>query len=149
MPLEVRMLSDGGKLHIGERGVVQSHWLGNGVLLHTRSGLIDDEFSDLVRTECEQQLLNFGKCVLMVDAILTKMHTTQFREDMTRWFLQNPSAEVHVLTHSSMVRMAVTVAAMDNDRIQARSYEDEALWLDVGKKHLTTFGRIRLQYAAG
>ncbi len=148
MSLEVQSLSSGGKLHIGQKGVVQSHWLGNGVLLHTRSGVIHDEFSSLIQDECDQQLAKFGKCVLMVDATQTRMHSTQFREDMTCWFQQNPRAEVHVLTKSSMVRMAVSVATIGGDGMHAHVYENEALWLAVGRRHVAGFKRIPLQRSA-
>ncbi len=142
---QVQALPDGGKLHIGKKGVVQSHWLGKGVLLHARSGVITDEFSALVQDECNQQLSMFGQCILMVDATLTKMHSTQFREDMTLWFQQHPSAEVHVLTKSSMVRMAVTVATIGGDGMHAYTYEDEAMWVAIGKRHVAKFRRMPLK----
>ncbi len=145
MSLQVHGLPDGGKLYVSDKGRMQTHHLGGGVLLHTRSGFIDDEFSEVVRDECDRQMASFGKCILMVDATLTTKHSTRFREDMTLWFHDNPDAEVHVLTRSSMVRMAVTVATLGGSGMAAYTYEEEAMWLAVGMRYSAGFRRIPLQ----
>ncbi len=67
---------------------------------------------------------------------------------MTRWFRQNPKAEVHVLTKSSIGRMAVSVATIGGDGMHAHFYESEALWLAVGRRHVAGFKRIPLQRSA-
>ncbi len=141
MALQRQELVDGGILYFDERGTLQSHRLGSGVLLHTRSGVIHGEFANIVRADCDEQMRDFGRCILMVDAVLTRMHTTDFREVMTTWFETHVEAEVHVLTQSSMVRMAVTVANMSSDKVHALSYESETLWLAVGRRHLANFRR--------
>ena len=98
----------------------------------------------VVQTDCEKQLQEHGRCILMVDAVLTRMHTTEFREQMTNWFDAHESAEVHVLTESSMVRMAVNVSTLSGGRLRALAYDDEAAWLGVGRHHYPGFRRRHL-----
>lgn len=140
-PIKVRRLPDGGILYTSPSGAMQTHELGRGVILHVRSGTMDLAFAHRAREHCQQQMLNHGRCVLMVDGSKTKMHTTEFRELMTRWFIDNPDAVVHMLVGSPMVQMALNVANLVMGAHRAHTYLDAAEWEAVGRREAPKFSQ--------
>lgn len=137
--IKMRRLPDGSTLFTSPTGVMQTHELGRGVILHVRSGTMDLAFARRAREHCQQQMQNHGRCVLMVDGARTKMHTTEFREMMTRWFMDNPAAIVHMLVGSPMVQMALNVANLVMGAHRANTYLDVAEWEAVGRREAPGF----------
>jgi hypothetical protein len=142
--IKVRRLPDGGTHYSSSTGVMQTHDLGRGVILHIRSGTMDLAFARRAREHCEQQIQYHGRCVLMVDGYLTKMHTTEFRELMTRWFTENEQAVVHMLVKSPMVQMALNVANLVMGARRAHTYLQVSDWEEVARKEVPGFTRRQL-----
>jgi hypothetical protein len=147
--LDIRRLKDGGTSYEDGTSIVQVHDVGEGVSLHVRRGVITIPFARYVIEDGERQLATAGRFVLMVDGTLVKMHTTEFRDALTRWFLAHEAAEVHVLAQSKMVEMAVTVASMAMNDHRARAYSDVAEWEAVGRSKVGSFARRPLDQELG
>jgi hypothetical protein len=139
--IKVKRLADGGTLYSSSTGLMQTHDLGRGVILHIRSGTMDLAFARRAREHCEQQIQHHKRCVLMVDGYLTKMHTTEFRELTTRWFAEHEQAVVHMLVRSPMVEMALNVANLVLGARRAHTYTQVADWEEVGRKEVPGFTR--------
>lgn len=139
--MKVRRLHDGSTLYVGSRGVMQGHELGNGVLLHVRRGIMDEEFASLAKEDCERQIRDFGRCVLLVDGHETKMHTTEFREVMTDWFRLHEHATVHMLVSSAMVQMALNVSNLVMGSARANVYFEVTEWEAACRQEAPSFSR--------
>jgi hypothetical protein len=121
--------------------MIQAHDLKRGVILHARKGIMSEGFVPIVKTECERQLRDAGRCVLMVDGLDVKMHTTEFREQMTNWFRDNESAVVHMLVRSPMVQMALNVANLVMGSSRAKTYLSVSEWEAAGRREIASFAR--------
>jgi hypothetical protein len=121
--------------------MVQAHDLKRGVVLHTRRGIMSGGFVPIVRADCEKQIRDAGRCVLMVDGLDVKMHTTEFREEMTAWFRENETAVVHMLIRSPMVQMALNVANLVMGSSRAKTYLSVSEWEAAGRREIASFAR--------
>jgi hypothetical protein len=137
--LQIRVLGDGSTLYFDALGAMQIHDLGRGVSLHVRRGVISDRFAERVIDDGERQIQNAKRFFLMVDGRDVKMHTTGFRDALTTWLRSRESAQVHMLTQSRMLEMAVNVANLEMGAQRAKIYHDLALWEEVGKREVRTF----------
>jgi hypothetical protein len=77
----------------------------------------------------------------MVDGLDVKMHTTEFREEMTNWFRDNESAVVHMLVRSPMVQMALNVANLVMGSSRAKTYLSVSEWEAAGRREIASFAR--------
>jgi hypothetical protein len=136
-----RSLEDGSVLYFDSGGMVQAHGLKRGVLLHVRRGIMSAGFVPVVKADCERAVREAGRCVLMVDGLEVKMHTTEFREEMTAWFRENETAVVHMLVRSPMVQMALNVANLVMGSSRAMTYLTVSEWEAAGRKEIPTFAR--------
>jgi len=136
-----RSLEDGSILYFDSGGMVQAHDLKRGVLLHVRRGIMSAGFVPIVKADCERAVREAGRCVLMVDGLEVKMHTTEFREEMTAWFRENETAVVHMLVRSPMVQMALNVANLVMGSSRAMTYLTVSEWEAAGRKEIATFAR--------
>jgi len=141
-------LPDGSTLYSSASGIMQTHDLGNGVILHVRSGTMDLAFARLAKEHCSEQIQRYGRCVLLVDGFETRMHTTEFRELMTHWFGARETAVVHMLVNSPMVEMALNVANMSMGARRAHTYVSVAEWESVGASECPGFRRRPLARGA-
>ena len=139
--MKTRRMEDGSVLYFEPGGMIQAHDLKRGVLLHARRGIMSGNFVPIVKTDCERQLHDAGRCVLMVDGLDVKMHTTEFREQMTAWFHQNENAVVHMLVRSPMVQMALNVANLVMGSSRAKTYLNVAEWEAAGRREIASFAR--------
>src|SRR5262245_60919108 len=139
--MKTRRMEDGSVLYFESGGMVQAHDLRRGVLLHVRRGIMSGAFVPIVRSDCERQVREAGRCVLMVDGLDVKMHTTEFREEMTAWFRENQTAVVHMLVRSPMVQMALNVANLVMGSSRAKTYLDVAEWEAAGRREIASFAR--------
>jgi len=98
-------------------------------------------FVPVVKADCERAVRDAGRCVLMVDGLEVKMHTTEFREEMTAWFRENETAVVHMLVRSPMVQMALNVANLVMGSSRAMTYLTVSEWEAAGRKEIATFAR--------
>jgi hypothetical protein len=121
--------------------MVQAHDLKRGMLLHVRRGIMSGAFVPIVRADCERQMREAGRCILMVDGFDVKMHTTEFREQMTAWFRDNQGAVVHMLVRSPMVQMALNVANLVMGSSRAMTYLNVSDWEAAGRRELASFAR--------
>jgi hypothetical protein len=136
-----RSLEDGSILYFDSGGMVQAHDLKRGVLLHVRRGIMSAAFVPIVKADCERAVREAGRCVLMVDGLEVKMHTTEFREEMTAWFREHETAVVHMLVRSPMVQMALNVANLVMGSSRAMTYLTVSEWEAAGRKEVATFAR--------
>ena len=143
-----RVLANGSVLHFDAKGVMQSHVLAPGVLLHVRQGIMSGDFAKVVVGECDQQIADAKRLVLMVDGLETTMHTSEFREIMTAWFKWHPQAVVHMLSRSPMIKMSLATANMQMGADRALTYYDVADWEAVGRTAVRTFRRRPLELPA-
>lgn len=134
-------MEDGSVLYYDSGGMVQAHDLKRGVVLHVRRGIMSGGFIPIVQADCEKQVRDAGRCVLMVDGLEVKMHTTEFREEMTAWFRDNETAVVHMLVRSPMVQMALNVANLVMGSSRAKTYLNVAEWEAAGRREIATFAR--------
>jgi len=139
-----RNLDDGSVLHFDPHGVMQVHDFGRGVSLHVRRGIMTEAFAKHVIEDGERHIRTSGRYVLMVDGSETKMHTTEFREVMTQWFLKHDSAVVHMLIKSRMLEMALNVANLVLGNARARAYFNAEVWESIGRQEVPSFIRRRL-----
>ena len=139
--MKTRRMEDGSVLYFDSGGMVQAHDLRRGVLLHVRRGIMSGGFVPIVKADCERAVREAGRCVLMVDGLDVKMHTTEFREEMTAWFRDNESAVVHMLIRSPMVQMALNVANLVMGSSRAKTYLNVSEWEAAGRKELASFAR--------
>jgi hypothetical protein len=98
-------------------------------------------FVPIVKADCERAMREAGRCVLMVDGLELKMHTTEFREEMTTWFRENEGAVVHMLVRSAMVQMALNVANLVMGSSRATTYLQVDDWEAAGRKEIASFAR--------
>ena len=136
-----RSMEDGSVLYFDSGGMVQAHDLKRGVLLHVRRGIMSAAFVPVVKADCERAVRDAGRCVLMVDGLEVKMHTTEFREEMTAWFRENETAVVHMLVRSPMVQMALNVANLVMGSSRAMTYLTVSEWEAARRKEIATFAR--------
>jgi hypothetical protein len=134
-------MEDGSVLYYDSGGMVQAHDLKRGVVLHVRRGIMSGGFIPIVKADCEKQVRDAGRCVLMVDGLEVKMHTTEFREEMTAWFRDNETAVVHMLVRSPMVQMALNVANLVMGSSRAKTYLNVAEWEEAGRREIASFAR--------
>ena len=139
--MKTRRLEDGSVLYFDTGGMIQAHDLKRGVILHARKGIMSEGFVPIVKAECERQIRDAGRCVLMVDGLDVKMHTTEFREQMTNWFRDNESAVVHMLVRSPMVQMALNVANLVMGSSRAKTYLSVSEWEAAGRREIASFAR--------
>ncbi|HEX6277958.1 MAG TPA: hypothetical protein VFZ53_33170 [Polyangiaceae bacterium] len=139
--MKTRRMEDGSVLYFDSGGMVQAHDLRRGVLLHVRRGIMSGGFVPIVKADCERAVREAGRCVLMVDGLDVKMHTTEFREEMTAWFRDNENAFVHMLIRSPMVQMALNVANLVMGSSRATTYLNVSEWEAAGRKELASFAR--------
>ena len=139
--MKTRRLEDGSVLYFETGGMIQAHDLKRGVLLHVRRGIMSPGFVPIVKADCERQIRDAGRCVLMVDGLDVKMHTTEFREEMTNWFRDNESAVVHMLVRSPMVQMALNVANLVMGSSRAKTYLSVSEWEAAGRREIASFAR--------
>ena len=137
-------MEDGSVLYFESGGMVQAHDLKRGVLLHVRRGIMSKGFVPIVKADCERQVREAGRCVLMVDGLDVKMHTTEFREAMTAWFADNETAVVHMLVRSPMVQMALNVANLVMGSSRAKTYLNVSEWEAAGRREIASFARRAL-----
>jgi hypothetical protein len=135
-----RNLDDGSVLHFDAQGIMQIHDFGRGVSLHVRRGIMTLDFAKHVIQDGERHLRTSGRYVLMVDGAETRMHTTEFREVMTKWFTQHDSAVVHMLIKSRMLEMALNVANLVVGG-RARAYFNPEVWESIGRQEVPSFIR--------
>jgi hypothetical protein len=145
--MKTKSLPDGSVLHVDTHGVMQVHDFGGGVSLHVRRGIMTGDFAAYVIEDGERQLGKFGRFVLMVDGVVTRMHTTEFREVMTTWFRDHETAVVHMLIRSKMLDMALTVANLAMGSTRAMAYVDVDTWEAVGRREARSFQRKSLAAA--
>jgi hypothetical protein len=146
--MKTKSLPDGSVLHVDTQGIMQIHDFGGGVSLHVRRGIMTGDFAAYVIEDGERQIAKFGRFVLMVDGVETKMHTTEFRELMTNWFRAHETAVVHMLIRSKMLDMALTVANLAMGSTRAMAYVDPDTWQAVGQREARSFKRKPLVAAA-
>ena len=127
---------------------MQVHDFGGGVSLHVRRGIMTGDFAAYVIEDGERQIGKFGRFVLMVDGVETRMHTTEFREVMTTWFRDHETAVVHMLIRSKMLDMALTVANLAMGSTRAKAYVDVDTWEAIGRREARSFQRKPLVSAA-
>jgi hypothetical protein len=139
--MKTRRMGDGSVLYFEPGGMVQAHDLKRGVLLHVRRGIMTAGFVPIVKADCERQVREAGRCVLMVDGLDVKMHTTEFREEMTAWFRDNETAVVHMLVRSPMVQMALNVANLVMGSSRAMTYLSVGEWEAAGRREIASFAR--------
>ena len=139
--MKTRRLEDGSVLYYDAGGMVQAHDLKRGVVLHVRRGIMSEGFVPIVKADCERCVRESGRCVLMVDGLDVKMHTTEFREDMTAWFRDNETAVVHMLIRSPMVQMALNVANLVMGSSRAMTYLNVSEWEAAGRREMASFAR--------
>jgi len=139
--MKTRRMEDGSVLYFETGGMVQAHDLKRGVLLHVRRGIMTAAFVPIVKADCERQVRETGRCVLMVDGLDVKMHTTEFREEMTAWFHHNETAVVHMLVRSPMVQMALNVANLVMGSSRAMTYLSVSEWEAAGRREIASFAR--------
>jgi hypothetical protein len=139
--MKTHRMGDGSVLYFDSGGMIQSHDLKHGVVLHARRGIMSGGFVPIVRADCEKQIHAAGRCVLMVDGLDVKMHTTEFREDMTAWFRENETAVVHMLIRSPMVQMALNVANLVMGSSRAKTYLSVSEWEAAGRREIASFAR--------
>jgi hypothetical protein len=139
--MKTRRMEDGSILYFETGGMVQAHDLKRGVLLHVRRGIMSEGFVPIVKADCERQVRESGRCILMVDGLDVKMHTTEFREAMTAWFRDNETAVVHMLVRSPMVQMALNVANLVMGSSRAKTYLSLAEWEAAGRREIASFAR--------
>lgn len=139
--MKTKSLPDGSVVHFDAQGVMQIHDFGNGVSLHVRRGIMTGDFAAYVIEDGERQIQSFGRYVLMVDGVETKMHMTEFREVMTHWFRDHESAVVHMLIRSKMLDMALTVANLAMGSTRALAYVDPDAWEAIGRREVRGFRR--------
>jgi hypothetical protein len=143
--VNLRRLRDGSALYYNAQGANQVHDLGNGVALHTRRGIMSGAFAKHVIEDGERHIQASGRFVLMVDGVETKMHATDFREQMTEWFRAHETATVHMLTGSRMVVMAVNVANLVMGNSRANTYFSVETWEGIGRTYVPGFARRPLK----
>jgi hypothetical protein len=139
--MKTRRMEDGSILYFDSGGMVQAHDLKHGVVLHVRRGIMSAGFVPIVKADCEKQVRAAGRCVLMVDGLEVKMHTTEFREEMTAWFRENETAIVHMLVRSPMVQMALNVANLVMGSSRAKTYLNVSEWEAAGRREIASFAR--------
>lgn len=137
--LQIRVLGDGSTLYFDVLGAMQIHDMGRGVSLHVRRGVISDPYAERVIDDGEKQIQSAKRFFLMVDGREVKMHTTGFRDAMTTWLRRHDCAEVHMLTKSRMLEMAVNVANLEMGAQRAKIYHDVASWEEIGKREVRAF----------
>lgn len=139
--MKTRRLEDGSVLYFDTGGMIQAHDLKQGVILHVRRGIMSEGFVPIVKMDCQRQIRDAGRCVLMVDGLDVRMHTTEFREQMTAWFRDNESAVVHMLVRSPMVQMALNVANLVMGSSRAKTYTSVSEWEAAGRREVASFAR--------
>lgn len=139
--MKTRRLEDGSVLYFDTGGMIQAHDLKQGVVLHVRRGIMSEGFVPIVKMDCQRQIRDAGRCVLMVDGLDVRMHTTEFREQMTAWFRDNESAVVHMLVRSPMVQMALNVANLVMGSSRAKTYTSVSEWEAAGRREVASFAR--------
>jgi len=146
--LSKRILPDGGKLFVSEDGAAacQMHHLENGVTLHTCKGTIGVEFAAEVIADGNQQLLQHGRCIYMVDCWDSPRMTGEFRDAVVEWMLDalrryDGKLEAHLLIRSAVTSMVVGIANMVLRRKSVKTYSSIPDWTNAGKTHLPLFRR--------
>ena len=142
--MKTRRMEDGSVLYFEPGGLIQAHDLKRGVLLHARKGIMSGSFVPIVKADCERQIQEAGRCVLMVDGLDVRMHTTEFREAMTTWFHEHEDAVVHMLVRSPMVQMALNVANLVMGSTRAKTYLNVSEWEAAGRREVASFARRQL-----
>jgi hypothetical protein len=145
--MKVKRLDDASVVYSDSSGVMQVHDFGKGVSLHVRSGVMTLDFARYVIEDGERQLRKSGRYVLMVDGLETRMHTTEFRETMTRWFRDHENAMVHMLIRSRMLEMALNVANLVMGVSRAKAYFSVDVWEAAGRRETPSFARRPLAVA--
>lgn len=145
--MKTKSLPDGSVVHFDAQGIMQIHDFGGGVSLHVRRGIMTGDFAAYVIEDGERQVAKYGRYVLMVDGVETKMHMTDFREVMTNWFRDHETAVVHMLIRSKMLDMALTVANLAMGSTRALAYVDPDTWEAVGRREARGFKRMSLPTA--
>jgi hypothetical protein len=143
--VKTERLPNGSVLYFDAKGVMQSHLLAPGVLLHVRHGMMSADFAKVVADECDRQIAEAKRLVLMVDGFETTMHTSEFRETMTTWFKEHQHAVVHMLARSPMIKMSLMAANRQLGSDRVRVYQDVAEWEAVGRTVVRTFRRRPLE----
>src|SRR5262245_63994870 len=143
--MKTRLLPNGSMLYVDVNGVMQSHVLAPGVLLHVRQGMMSADFAKVVAEECDRQIADAKRLVLMVDGLETTMHTSEFRETMTTWFKQHQHAVVHMLSRSPLIKMSLMAANMQIGAERALTYYDVDTWEAIGRTAVRTFRRRPLE----
>jgi len=146
--MKSRLLPNGSVLYFDAKGVMQSHVLASGVLLHVRQGMMSADFAKVVAEECDRQIAEAKRLVLMVDGLETTMHTSEFRETMTTWFKQHQHAIVHMLSRSPMIKMSLMAANMQIGADRALTYYDIDAWEAIGRSVVRNFRRRPLELPA-
>jgi len=147
--MQTRLLPNGSALYFDAKGVMQSHVLAPGVLLHVRQGMMSGDFAKVVVEECNRQIADARRLVLMVDGLETTMHTSEYREAMTAWFKQHQQhAVVHMLSRSPMIKMSLMASNMQIGAERALVYYDVAEWEAFGRTIVRTFRRRPLELPA-
>jgi hypothetical protein len=146
--MQTRLLPNGSVLYFDAKGVMQSHVLAPGVLLHVRQGMMSADFANVVAEECELQIAEAKRLVLMVDGLETTMHASEFRETMTTWFKQHQHASVHMLSRSAMIKMSLMAANRQLGTDRVRVYQDVGEWEAMGRTLVRTFSRRPLELPA-
>jgi hypothetical protein len=135
-------LQDGSTLYASGQGAMQFHQLGKGVTLHVFVGVATGDFLPLVKEDGERQIREHGRCIFMVDGYEARLVTAEFREGIGEWLRQNNERSfVHLLAHSRLIEMAVSVVNLFSRKPVARAYSKIAEWEAVGKHELGSFQR--------
>lgn len=146
--MKTRLLPNGSVLYFDAKGMMQSYVLAPGVLLHVRKGIMSADFAKVVAQECDRQIADAKRLVLMVDGLEATMHTSEFREAMTTWFKSHQHAVVHMLSRSPMIKMSLVTANVQMGADRALTYHDIAEWEAVGRALVRTFRRRPLELPA-
>lgn len=138
-------MGDGSVFYLSARCLMQSWYLGKGVVPSKVRGLQSEELAPLILEEAEKQLTQFGRVVFFVDARESRQMTTEFRERMTAWFAAHKDlARVHMLLHSKLLEMALNLANLATGTATARAYANLASWEAAGQKEVLGFSAREL-----
>jgi hypothetical protein len=139
--MQIRELPDRTTLYLSERGAMQAHDLGRGIVLHVSTGILDGEFVQYVIGDGEKQLAKHGRCVFMVDTYDGKSVTSDFRDGVGAWFRAHRSdVQAHLLIRSKLIEMAVNVTNLVL-KSAFQVYSDPREWEAVARRDLGIFRR--------
>jgi hypothetical protein len=147
--MQILELPDRTTLYLSERGAMQTHDLGHGIVLHVSTGILDGEFVQYVVGDGEKQLAKHRRCVFMVDTYDGKSVTSDFRDGVGAWFRAHRNdVEAHLLLRSKLIEMAVNVTNLVM-KSAFKVYSDPREWEAVARRDLGTFRRRPLVLPAG